>query len=75
MSGILFHMAVILTDEQQRQVDSDGQTPAEVIDPRTNRRFRLVPEDEYERLADRADQDALRAASSRTLSRRLAEGE
>ena len=64
-------MSLILTLEQQRQIDADASRPAEVIDPRTGRRFRLVPSDEYERLEDRVEQDALRIASGRTLAARL----
>ena len=61
-------MAIELTNEQQRQIDAAADKPAEMIDPRGRRRYRLVPAEEYEALRDDRDQAALRQASLRFRS-------
>lgn len=66
-------MAIELTTDQQRQIDAANDKPAEVIDPRGHRRYRLVPAEEYESLKDDRDQAALRQASTKTLAARLRE--
>jgi hypothetical protein len=40
---------ILLTPEQAKGIPSDGE-PVLVGDPRTNRVFRLVPEDVYQRM-------------------------
>ena len=71
----LIEMTFLLTDDQQRQIASAGDQPAEVMDPRTQRRFVLVPVEEYEAMRDERERIAWGADSARTLGQRLAEGE
>ncbi len=68
-------MPVKLTDTQQDEIDRSRERPAEVVDPRSNRQYVLLPLEEYEAMRDEQEQAALRKASTRTLGRRLAEGE
>ena len=68
-------MPVELTTNQQTEIDRSHEKPAQVVDPRSKRRYVLVPLEEYEALRDEQEQAALRKASTRTLGRRLAEGE
>ena len=66
-------MVLALTDDQRAEVAAAGG-PVEFRDPRSDRRFRLVPADEYEALVDRLDQETLRRVAARSAARRLAEG-
>ena len=67
-------MPTAITDQQREQVEcSTDDEPAELYDPATEERYRLVPAEQYERLKDEADQAALRRASARALGKRLAE--
>ena len=70
-------MTMLLTDQQREQVEAaTGQEPAEVLDPATQKLYRLVSAEqyeEYERLKDDAEQAAWYEASACTLGRRLAE--
>ena len=66
-------MSLTLTEEQQRQMESTGTKPAEVVNPRTRRCYVLVPREECEALVVRAQQDAFTKASSRLLGRQLSE--
>ena len=66
-----------LTTEQQRELRSAAPSPddpAEVLDPADARRYRLVPADDYEAMADELDRLRWSRAAYRTLGRRLAEG-
>jgi len=69
------NMSFALTDEQRQQMRSEDQHPAEVIDPQTQRRYLLIPVEEYQALRDAQDQDALRRDAANTMARRLTEGE
>ena len=68
-------MPVQLTDNQQHEIDRSREKPAQVVDPRSNQRYVLLPLEEYEALPDEQEQAALRRAATRTLGRRLAERE
>jgi PHD/YefM family antitoxin component YafN of YafNO toxin-antitoxin module len=68
-------MSIVLTEDQLREIDSQAERETEAVDPRTGRRFTLVPAEEYEALRDREEQDALRRASVKALARRLREDE
>jgi len=68
-------MSFALTDEQRKQMHSEDQHPAEVIDPQTQRRYLLIPIEEYQALRDAQQQDALRRDAANTMGRRLTEGE
>jgi len=66
-------MTIELMTEQQRQIDAATGGPTEVIDSRGQRRYMLVPEDEYDALRDDRDQAALRQTSLQNLASRLQE--
>ena len=68
-------MSLVKTKEQQDQLDREIGHPPAVQDPRSNRNYILVPEDEYQQMLDVLDDDleqrSLRRAAARSLSRRL----
>jgi PHD/YefM family antitoxin component YafN of YafNO toxin-antitoxin module len=68
-------MSIELTKEQQRQLDASDARPPEVVDPRGQRKYVLVPAEEYDALRDERDQAALRQTSLRNLAGRLKEDE
>jgi hypothetical protein len=68
-------MIFALTQEQQERMQAMRKEPAQVVDPRTRRRYVLLPLEDYEMLKDQGDQSNLRTSAARTLGRRLAEGE
>jgi len=41
-------MPICLTEEQQRALDSTDDRPPQVVDPRTNTAYALIPLAEYE---------------------------
>jgi hypothetical protein len=43
-------MSIQLNEEQGKALDSDGETPPRVVDPRTNRTYVLIPAEQYDRL-------------------------
>jgi hypothetical protein len=67
-------MTLTLTDQQHEQVRLAQGFVAEVIDPRTQRRYVLLPVEEFEMLKDREEQSRLRTTAGRALARRLAGG-
>jgi len=70
-------MPIQLTEQQQRALDSAGPTPPQVVDPRTNAEYVLIPAAEYENvrdlIEDERQQRAIRAVALRNAVGRLAE--
>jgi hypothetical protein len=58
-------MSIVLTEQQQRDVDAQEEDPPRVVDPRTNVTFVLVPEDEYEVLRELLEDERRQAAIHR----------
>ena len=69
-------MAIRLT-EQQQALDTTDATPPQVVDPRTNAAYVLIPLIEYEAVReiveDERQQRAIRAVGLRNAGRRAAE--
>lgn len=67
-------MAIRLTEQQQRALDSTDAQPPQVVDPRTNAADVLIPLTEYdavrEIVEDERQQRAIRAVALRNASRR-----
>lgn len=55
-------MAIQLTEQQQHALDSSNDTPTEVIDPRTNASYVLIPTTEYETVREILDDERRQAA-------------
>jgi hypothetical protein len=70
-------MAIRLTEQQQRALDSTDSQPPQVVDPRTNAAYVLIPLTEYdavrEIVEDERRQSAIRAVALRNAERRMAE--
>jgi hypothetical protein len=70
-------MAIRLTEQQQRALDSTDAQPPEVVDPRTNAAYVLIPLTEYEAVReiveDERRQNAIRAVGLRNAGRRAGE--
>jgi len=66
-------MAIQLTEPQQKALDLAGPAPPEVIDPRTNSTYVLVPTEDYETVREILD-DERRQRAIRTVSLRNAAG-
>lgn len=66
-------MTIRLTEQQQRDLDSAGVTPPQVIDPRTNTSYVLVPAAEYEVVREMLE-DELRQRAVREVALRNAVG-
>ncbi|HXU44180.1 MAG TPA: hypothetical protein VN783_01535 [Thermoanaerobaculia bacterium] len=70
-------MAICLTEQQQRDLDSTEAQPPQVVDPRTNVAYVLIPLDEYgevrEIIEDESRQRVIRAVALRNAARRTAE--
>ncbi len=70
-------MTIQLTEQQQEVLDSSGAAPPQVVDPRTNSAYVLVPADEYETIReiieDERRQAAIRAVALKSLARRMNE--
>jgi hypothetical protein len=70
-------MPIELTEQQQRALDTLGEAPAQVVDPRTNAVYVLIPASEYgtfrEVLEDEQEQRAIRAVALRNSARRMDE--
>lgn len=67
-------MAIRLTEQQQRALDSTDAQPPQVVDPRTNAADVLIPLTEYDAVReigeDERQQRAIRAVALRNASRR-----
>ncbi len=70
-------MAIPLTEEQQRAIDSAVAMPLQVVDPRTRASYVLVPIEDYEAvreaLLDEKQQKAIRAVALRNAAGRIRE--
>lgn len=70
-------MAIHLTEQQQRALDSTNAELPRVVDPRTNAAYVLIPLTEYEAVReiveDERRQKAIRKAGLRNAGRRAAE--
>jgi hypothetical protein len=72
-------MTIQLTEQQQEVLDSAGATPPQVVDPRTNSSYVLVPANEYEAvrevLEDERRQAAIRSVALRNAVGRMNEAQ
>ena len=70
-------MPIRLTEQQQQDLDSSTAQPPQVVDPRTNAAYVLVPLTEYEAVReiveDERQQGAIRAVALRNAGRRMNE--
>jgi hypothetical protein len=70
-------MAIRLTEQQQRALDTADAEPPQVLDPRTNEAYVLIPLTEYEAVReiveDERRQRAIRAVALRNAGRRADE--
>jgi hypothetical protein len=70
-------MTIQLTEQQQRALDSTEAAPPQVVDPRTNAAYVLIPADEYETvreiLEDERRQRAIHAVALRNAVGRMNE--
>jgi len=70
-------MAIRLTEQQQRALDSTDAELPQVVDPRTNAAYVLIPLTEYEAVReiveDEKRQRAIRAVGLRNAGRRADE--
>lgn len=70
-------MAIRLTEQQQRALDSTEAEPPQVVDPRTNAAYVLIPLTEYEAVReiveDERRQQAIRVVGLRNAGRRVDE--
>lgn len=70
-------MPIRLTEQQQRALDSTDAQPPQVVDPRTNEAYALIPLTEYEAVReiveDERRQRAIRAVAFRNAGRRVNE--
>ena len=70
-------MSIRLTEQQQRALDSTDAQPPQVVDPRTNAAYVLVPLTEYEAVReiveDERRQKAIREVAFRNAGRRMNE--
>ena len=69
-------MAIRLTEQQQRALETEAEPP-QVVDPRTNAAYVLIPLTEYEAVRELVDderrQKAIRAVALRNAGRRADE--
>jgi hypothetical protein len=76
-SGEAITIPIELTEQQQRTLDTLGEAPARVIDPRTSAVYVLIPASDYETfrelLEDERQQRAIRAVAFRNAARRMDE--
>ncbi len=70
-------MPIRLTEQQQRTLDSTDAEPPQVVDPRTNEAYVLIPLTEYEVVRaiveDEKQQRAIRLVALRNAGRRAEE--
>ena len=70
-------MPIRLTEQQQAVLDAAAAEPPQVVDPRTNAAYVLIPLTEYEAVReiveDERRQRAVRAVAFRNAGRRMAE--
>ena len=70
-------MAILLTDDQLKAIDVEGNSPHQLIDPRTNEAFFLVSGWEFdlirENIEDAREQNAFRRVALQNAGRRMSE--
>jgi len=70
-------MPIRLTEQQQRALDATEAQPPQVVDPRTNAAYVLIPLPEYEAVRevveDERRQRGIRIAALRNAARRIDE--
>jgi hypothetical protein len=70
-------MALRLTEQQQHALDSTDAQPPQVVDPRTNAAYVLIPLTEYEAIReiveDERQQRAIRTVALQNAARRVDE--
>jgi hypothetical protein len=70
-------MAIRLTEKQQQLLDATEAQPPQVVDPRTNVSYVLIPLTEYESVRevveDEKQQKDIRAVALRNAGRRMVE--
>ena len=70
-------MPIHLTEQQQQDLDSSKAQPPQVVDPRTNAAYVLVPLTEYEAVReiveDERQQKVIRTVALRNAGRRIDE--
>jgi hypothetical protein len=70
-------MPIELTEQQQQALETLGEAPPRVVNPRTSTAYVLVPEDDYkavrEALEDERRQRAIRAVGRRNAIGRMDE--
>ena len=70
-------MAIRLTEQQQHALDSTDAQPPQVVDPRTNAAYVLIPLSDYQAVSeiveDERRQRAIRAVALRNAGRRADE--
>lgn len=68
-------MSILLTEQQQRTLDSNEDQPPQVVDPRTDAAYVLIPLSEYESvrevLEDERRQSAIHSVALRNAGRRI----
>src|SRR3954468_7569591 len=68
-------MAIQLTEEQQRAIDTAGITPPQIVDPRTSAAYVLIPAEDYETvreaLGEERRQKAIRKVALRNAAGRI----
>ncbi len=64
-------MSLTLTKEQQAALDAESPIPPQIVDPRTNQAYVLIPAAEYESIREIID-DERRQQTIRTIAVRNA---
>jgi len=54
-----------LTEEQQREVDETEARPPQIVDPRTNEAYVLIPADDYDTVREILEEERLQEAIHR----------
>jgi len=72
-------MTIRLTTQQQKDLDASGAMPPEIVDPRTNTAYVLIPAAEYGSIRDIVEaerrQKAIRKVSLRNAAGRMNEAQ
>jgi hypothetical protein len=72
-------MAIQLTTQQQKDLDASGAMPPQVVDPRTNTAYVLIPAAEYDNIRDLVEderrQKAIRKIGLRNAAGRMNEAQ
>ncbi len=55
-------MSIILSKEQQKALDAERTGPLQVVDPRNNSIYLLIPAEEYQNLRELLEEEKVREA-------------